>query len=141
MSDPKDSSTPPTINLERRLEAVETLAAELKASTDELASYRARHSERLSELEDSVEQLTEGKTDIAPPVFAAVEETQTLRTHYLCHCGNPAVMTFAFPGEAKQGRCKIHEAGTMLRKDLEPGRTHVAAVERFPEVETSSVVD
>lgn len=49
----------------------------------------------------------------------------------LCACGAPAVMTFGFPGEPRQGRCVDHEAGTLLRKEIEPGRIHVAAVERF----------
>jgi len=40
-------------------------------------------------------------------------------------------MAFAFPGSAKQGRCATHEAGTELRKEIEPGRTFVASVERF----------
>lgn len=60
-------------------------------------------------------------------------DVQTLSTMFLCPCGAPAVMVFAFPGEAKQGRCEHHEQGTALRKEIEPGRTHVAAVERFDE--------
>jgi len=52
---------------------------------------------------------------------------------YLCPCGQPAVMTFAFPGESRQGRCEQHEQGTQLRKEIEPGRTYVAAIERLDE--------
>jgi hypothetical protein len=40
-------------------------------------------------------------------------------------------MAFAFPGSAKQGRCATHEIGTELRKEIEPGRTFVASVERY----------
>lgn len=40
-------------------------------------------------------------------------------------------MAFAFPGSAKQGRCAPHEVGTELRREIEPGRTFVASVERF----------
>ena len=61
------------------------------------------------------------------------DQLQTLNTTFLCPCGAEAVMVFAFPGEAKQGRCSEHEQGTALRKEIEPGRTHVAAVERFDE--------
>jgi len=60
-------------------------------------------------------------------------DIQTIETSFLCPCGQPAVMTFGFPGEPVQGRCRLHEAGTSLRKEIEPGRTHVASVERFDE--------
>ncbi len=63
-----------------------------------------------------------------------MSETQTLKTSYLCPCGEPAVMTFAFPGGARQGRCATHEQGTELRKEIEPGRTYVASVERYDTV-------
>jgi len=58
---------------------------------------------------------------------------QVLDAVFLCPCGQPAVMKFSFPGEATQGRCALHEPGTQLRKDLEPGRTHVASIERLDE--------
>jgi hypothetical protein len=61
------------------------------------------------------------------------DEIAVLDTVYLCPCGQPAIMTFGFPGEAIQGRCELHEQGTQLRKEIEPGRTHVAAVQRFDE--------
>lgn len=60
-------------------------------------------------------------------------QVQTLKPSYLCPCGANAVMVFAFPGEPKQGRCRLHEATTALRKEIEPGRTHVASVERIEE--------
>ncbi len=59
------------------------------------------------------------------------DHVQVLKGRILCHCGAPAVMTFAFPGAAKQGRCATHEQGTELRKEIEPGRTFVAQVERL----------
>ncbi len=75
-----------------------------------------------------------------PQVFPGPPKTvQTLQTRYLCPCGSPAVMTFAFPGEPKQGRCAVHEEGTILRKEPEPGRTYVASIERYPAVQTSRV--
>jgi len=59
------------------------------------------------------------------------DHVQVIQGRLLCHCGAPAVMTFAFPGSAKQGRCATHEQGTELRKEIEPGRTFVASVERL----------
>jgi hypothetical protein len=61
-------------------------------------------------------------------------DVQTLKTRYLCPCGADAVMTYAFPGQPRQGRCAAHEAGTELRKEVEPGRTYVASVERVTDI-------
>jgi hypothetical protein len=149
MSDPQNPSSPPAVTLERRVEALETALTTANKRIDQTATstrvdeLRDAIGERFDGVESRLDDLEDEATDVSASTaeLATTDGVQTLKTRYLCHCGNPAILTFAFPGEAKQARCHLHESGIVLRKEFEPGRTHVASVERFPEIEAPSVVD